>query len=128
MKKINNILLFALLACSCSLANAAAVQVWTCKMNDGKTAEDLDAASSAWLAATKSMKGAEKIKAFHEFPVATGAVGDGAFNFVVITPNFEDWGKVTEAYPDSASQKADVAWGEVASCDGSTLWASEEIE
>ena len=126
MKKITNILLFALLAGSCSLANAAAVHVWTCKLNDGKTTDDLDAVSSAWVAATKSMKGGEKIEAFHEFPVAA-TVGDG-FNFVVITPNFEDWGKVTQAYPGSASEKADEAWGEVATCSGSSLWASAKIE
>ena len=59
--------------------------------------------------------------------MATWELSPG-FNFVVITPNFEDWGKLTEAYPGSASQKADEAWGEVAECKGNSLWSSEKIE
>ena len=127
MKTISRILFVALFAGSFSLANAAAVQVWECQLNDGKTLEDLQAVSSAWLAATKGMEGGEGIEAFHEYPVAANA-GDGRFNFVVITPNFVDWGKLTEAYPGSASEKADEAWSEVASCTGNSLWASEKIE
>lgn len=73
------------------------------------------------------MEGGEGIKAFHEIPVAAYA-GDGGFNFVMIVPDFEVWGKLTEAYPGSASAKADEAWGEVATCKGNSLWASEEIK
>ncbi len=127
MKTITRILLVALFAGSMSLANAAAVHVWECSLNDGKTLDDLRGVSSAWLAATKSMAGGEEVKAFHEFPVAANTGGDG-FNFVMITPDFEAWGKLTEAYPGSAAQKADEAWGEVAECEGSSLWSSEEIE
>jgi hypothetical protein len=73
------------------------------------------------------MEGGEGIEAFHEYPVVTD-VGEGSFLFVVTTPDFEAWGKLTEAYPGSASQKADEAWGEVASCKGNSLWASEKIK
>ena len=127
MKSITRILLAALFAGSFSLANAATVQVWECQLNDGKTFDDLQAVSSAWLAATKGMEGGEGIEAFHNYPVAAYA-GDGGFTFVVIMPDFEAWGKLTEAYPGSASEKADEAWGEVAKCKGSSLWASEKIK
>jgi hypothetical protein len=127
MKSITRILFFALFMGSFSLANAAAVQVWKCELNDGKTFDDLQPLSSAWLAATKSMEGGEGIEAFHEYPVVTD-VGEGSFLFVVITPDFNAWGKLTEAYPGSAAQKADQAWREVASCKGNSLWASEEIK
>ena len=88
MKSITRILFFALFMGSFSLANAAAVQIWECELNDGKTSDDLQAVSSAWLAATKSMEGGEGIEAFHEFPVAANVSGD-RFNFVVITPGFD---------------------------------------
>jgi len=127
MKSITRILLSALFMGSFSLANAAAVQVWKCELNDGKTFDDLQPLSSAWLAATKSMEGGEGIEAYHEYPVVTD-VGNGAFLFVVITPDFDAWGKLTQAYPGSASEKADEAWGEVATCKGNFLWASEKIE
>ena len=53
MKSITRILLIALFAGTFSLANADTVQVWECQLNDGKTFDDLQAVSSAWLAATK---------------------------------------------------------------------------
>ena len=127
MKSITRILLFAIFIGSFSLAHAKSVEVWNCKLNDGKTFDDLNVVSSAWLAATKSMEGTEGIEAFHEYPVVTTA-GDGGFNFVVITPDLENWGKLAKAYPGSAAQKADEAWGEVASCKGNSLWASEKIK
>ena len=127
MKSITRILLVALFAGSFSLANAGTVQVWECQLNDGKTFDDLQAVSSAWLAATKGMEGGEGLEAYHNFPVAAFA-GDGGFNFVVVMPDFEAWGKLTDAYPGSASEKADQAWGEVASCKGNSLWTSEKIE
>ena len=127
MKTNTKILLFALFIGSCSLAHAKSVEVWSCKLNDGKTFDDLMVASSAWLAATKSMEGSEGIKAYHEYPVVTHA-GDGGFNFVVVLPDHEAWGKLTKAYPGSAAQKADEAWGEVATCKGNSLWASEKIK
>jgi hypothetical protein len=127
MKTSTKILLFAIFMGSCSLANAKSVEVWNCKLNDGKSFDDLMVVSSAWLAATKSMEGAEGIEAYHEYPAVANA-GDGGFNFVVILPDLEVWGKLAKAYPGSASQKADEAWGEVATCKGNSLWASEKIK
>jgi hypothetical protein len=127
MKTSTKILLFAIFMGSCSLANAKSVEVWNCKLNDGKSFADLMAVSSAWLAATKSMEGAEEIEAYHEYPVVTD-VADGGFNFVVILPDLELFGKLAQAYPGSASQKADEAWGEVATCSGNSLWSSEKVK
>ena len=127
MKTITNIILAVLLAGSFSLANASVVQAWKCSLNDGKTFEDLNVVSSAWLKATKSMEGAEGIEAYHNYPVAAYA-GNGGFNFIVIMPDFEVWGKLTDAYDGSAAQKADEAWGEVAECKGNSLWDSQKIE
>ena len=84
------------------------VQLWSCKLNDGKTSADLVAVSSAWLKAAKSMEGGEDAKAYLEFPMVANA-GDGDFTFVLVVP-------------DTA------AWGEVASCSSSSLWESAEIE
>ena len=127
MKSITRILLFAIFIGSCSLANAKSVEVWNCKLNDGKTFDDLSAVSSAWLAATKSMEGTEEIEAYHMYPAVTNA-GDGGFNFVVLLPDLGVWGKLAKAYPGSAAQKADEAWGEVATCKGNSLWTSELIK
>lgn len=127
MKKMTKLLIAAVLAGSFTLANADVVQVWKCQMNEGKTGAELDAASSAWMAAAKAHPGGEGIEAYHNFPIAAQA-GDGAFLFVVIQSDFEAWGKATEAYPGSAVAAADEAWSEVATCSGSSLWASEQVE
>jgi len=127
MKSITRILLFAIFIVSCSLAHAKSVEVWNCKLNDGKTSDDLMAVSSAWLAATKSMEGTEEIEVYHMYP-AVANTGDGVFNFVTILPDHEVWGKLAKAYPGSAAQKADESWSEVATCKGNSLWTSELIK
>ena len=127
MKSLIKFLIAALFAGSFSVANADVIEVWRCQLNDGKTAEDLNAASSAWLAAVKSMDGGAEVQAFHNFRVV-GNIGDDGFLFISITPDLAVWGNLAKAYPGSAAQKADVAWAEVAECEGNTLWASEEVK
>jgi len=127
MKTSTKILFFAIFIASCSLAHAGSVEVWNCKLNDGKTFDDLNGVSSAWLAATKSMEGTEEIETYHMYP-AVANTADGSFNFVVILPDLGVWGKLAKAYQGSASQKADEAWGEVATCKGNSLWVSELIK
>jgi hypothetical protein len=127
MNNIIRLLTATALSCACTLANADVIQVWNCKMHDGKTAADLQAVSSAWLAAAKQLPGNEKLEVWHNFPVAAN-VGDGGFSFVTITPDFQAWGKATEAYPGSGAEETDQAWEEVASCSGNSLWASEQVK
>jgi hypothetical protein len=103
------------------------VHLWNCKLNDGKNGADVVAASSAWLKAAKSMKGGKNLEAFVDFPVAANT-GDGGFNFVLIAPDIKTWGVFNNDYSDSPAAKADEAWAEVASCSGSSLWQSVEIE
>jgi len=105
----------------------SAVQVWACTLEDGKTPQDVEAVSSAWLKAAKGMKGGEKIKVYLEYPVAAD-VGGGSFTFVLVTPSFEEWGAFNGAYAGSAAAKADEDFGDVATCTSSYLWASTEVE
>jgi hypothetical protein len=127
MKITIKLLIAMVLSISFQLAHADVIQIWNCKLQEGKTDADLAAATRTWLAASKKLPGNKKLEVRHNFPVVAG-VGDGAFTFVTISPNFEDWGKAAQAYPGSESQKQDEAWAEIASCHGSSLWASEIIE
>ena len=103
------------------------VQLWSCKLNDGKTEADVVAASSVWLKAAKTNEGGEDIEAFVEFPIAADA-GDGDFTFVLVVADTKTWGAFNNDYPDSPAGEAEEAWGEVATCSASSLWASVEIE
>jgi hypothetical protein len=83
--------------------------------------------SSAWLAAAKGMKGGDKLKVFHDFPLAATA-GEGGFSFVMIAPDTDTWGAFMGGYENSAAAKADTGWNEVATCKGSSLWNSVKVE
>ncbi len=126
MKKITKWLLLPLLLGSFSAASADVVQVWTCTLNDGKSDADLAKVSSEWLAAAKGMKGGAEMKAFNESPMAATA-GPRGFNFVMVAPDPESWGAFMGGYEGSAASKADDAWNQVATCNGSTLWNSVEV-
>ena len=103
------------------------VQLWSCKLNDNKTTADLVAVSSVWLKAAKSMEGGKDLEAYLEFPIAADA-GGGDFTFVMVVADTKTWGVFNHDYPDSPAGEADEAWGEVATCSASSLWASVEIE
>ena len=103
------------------------VQLWSCKLNDGKTEADVVAASSVWLKAAKTNEGGEDIEAFVDFPIAADA-GDGDFTFVLVVADTKTWGVFNNDYLDSPAGEAEEAWGEVATCSASSLWASVEIE
>jgi len=107
-------------------AHADVVQVWECTLNDGKTPDDVMKASSAWLAAAKSMKGGAELKVYHEFPLAASP-GPGGFNFVMIAPDAESWGVFSGGYESSAASKADQDWDKAAKCSGSSLWNSTRV-
>lgn len=103
------------------------VQLWNCKLNDGKTQADLVAVSSAWAKAARSMDGGDGMEVHLEFPIAADA-GDGDFTFVMIVADTKAWGVFNNDYVDSPAGQADEAWGEVATCSDSSLWASVKIE
>jgi len=127
MKTMTKTIVALLILGSFTVANAGVVQVWECTLNEGKTSGDIMKASSAWLAAAKSMKGGEKLEVYHDFPIAADA-GSGRFNFVMIAPDPVNWGTFMGGYQDSAASKADEDWGEVADCSRSSLWNSVQVE
>jgi hypothetical protein len=103
------------------------VHLWSCKINEGKTGDDVVAASSAWLKAAKTNEGGEDIEVYVEFPIAADT-GDDDFTFVLVSADTKAWGVFYQDYPDSPAGKAEEAWSEVATCSVSSLWESVEIE
>ncbi len=103
------------------------VQIWSCKLNDGKTGADVVAASSVWLKAAKTNEGGEDIEAFVDFPIVADTEDDD-FTFVLVVADTKTWGVFNHDYFDSPAGEAEEAWGEVATCSASSLWAAVEIE
>lgn len=127
MRTMTKMIVAALLLGVFSCANAAVVQVWKCTAHQGKSDADLEKASSAWLAAAKSMKGGENLEVYHSYPMAADA-GQRGFEFVMLAPDAATWGTFWNDYDSSAAAKADAAWNDVASCSGSELWNSKAIQ
>ena len=96
-------------------------------MRDGKTNDDLVAVSEAWLKAAKSMDGGADVQVTLEFPIAADA-GDAKFSFVLMVDDTKTWGVFNNNYANSAAGQTEEAWGEVATCSKSSLWASVDIE
>ena len=108
-------------------AFADVIEVWSCKLNDGKTGADVVAASSVWLKAAKNNEGGEDAEASVSFPIVADAEG-GDFIFVFTVADTKTWGVFNNDYFDSPAGEAEEAWGEVATCSVSSLWESVEIE
>jgi len=106
------------------------LQIWSCKLNDEKTEDDLMKASSAWLKAAKGMDGGADINAFVSYAMFSNTPNteDGSFSFVLETPDLKSWAALFNDYPDNPVGKADEVWSEVATCSDSSLVASVQIE
>ena len=106
------------------------LQIWSCKLNDEKTEDDLMKASSAWLKIAKGMDGGADINAYIDYAIFSNTPNSeaGSFSFVLMTPDLKSWAALYNDYPDSPLGKAEEAWGEVATCSDSSLVSSVQIE
>lgn len=127
MNNMIRMILTVMLLGTFTCASADVVQIWECTLHDGKSGADLEKASSAWLAAARSMQGGSELKVYHEFPLAANA-GQGGFNFVLVAPDAATWGAFWNNYGGSAASKADADWDDVADCSGSSLWNSNTVK
>lgn len=123
--RIIAVMLLVLIAVPAHAANV--LHIWQCTVDEGKTMAEVDAVSLAWLKAAKGMKGGEGFDVYIDTPIAAQA-GEGRFDFVLIAPSFQSWGDFNEGYDGSAAQAADEAFGDVASCQGSSVWYSRKME
>ena len=106
------------------------LNIWSCKLNDEKTEDDLMKASSAWLKIAKGMDGGADINTFVDYAIFSNTPNseEGSFSFVLETPDLKSWAALFNDYPDSPLGKADEAWGEVATCSDNSLVSSVQIE
>ncbi len=106
------------------------LNIWSCKLNDEKTEDDLMKASSAWLKIAKGMDGGSDINAFVDYAIFSNTPNseEGSFSFVLMTPDLKSWAALFNDYPDNPLGKADEVWGEVATCSDSSLLSSVEVE
>ena len=124
MKKLMTILLASILLCASGLALADPVsEVWNCKLNEGKTAEDAQAVNGKWLAWARKVGGSDAITSSFATPV----VGDTGFLWVDTYPDLVTWAKVSEA-SNSDDYPMGGAFEEIQTCTGNRLWSGAETK
>ena len=125
--KLARVMMATVLVAIALPAWGAAVQVYDCEHDEEMNDDQIDALASEWLKAAKGMPGGENMKASLHFPVAAQA-GEIDFKFVIVFPNFEDWGKFTDAYEGSEAQLVDEKDGNNVDCVESKIWESYKVE
>ena len=127
MKTLIRLMIISLMMVVASPAYAEAIQIFNCEYEGDATEDDVFAMAGKWLAAAKTLKGGKNLQIFIRFPVAA-AVDDIDFKFVVVTPDFAEWGAFTDAYELSKLEEIDDELDKVADCDDASLWEGGEIK
>ena len=127
MKTFIRLMIISMLMLIASPAYSDAIQIFNCEYSGDATEDDVHAMASKWLAAAKATEGGENLKIVIRFPVAA-SVDDIDFKFVVVTPNFAEWGAFTDAYELSKLQEIDDELFKVADCNDASLWEGEEVK
>ena len=105
---------------------AQAVQMFACEVDDELTESQLEEQASKWLAAAKSVKGGENLKAFLHHPVAA-KMDKGDMVFVIVAPSIAEWGMFWDNFKNSAPDNLDKANTGVA-CPDSFLFEAVEVK
>ena len=127
MKTLIRLAIISLFMLMASPVYAEAIQIFNCQYDSDVTEEEFSAMAGKWLAAAKATKGGENIEIYIRFPVAA-SVDDIDFKFVLVTPDFSEWGAFTDAYELSKLQDIDDELEKVATCNDASLWEGREIK
>ena len=127
MKTFLRLMIISMLMLIAAPAYSDAIQIFNCEYEGDATEDDVHAMAGKWLAAAKATKGGENIEIYIRFPVAA-SVDDIDFKFVLVTPDFAEWGEFTDAYDLSKLQEIDDELEKIATCNDASLWEGSEIK
>jgi len=123
MKKVVPIVLLAAASLSTSTAFCAdtIVNAITCKVSEGKTLEDVQAANSKWLKWVRANVNQEIKSA-----VGTAVVGEqGGFMFADTYPDLATWAATNEALRTDEGKAIEALFDDVNDCTQNRLWRFE---
>jgi hypothetical protein len=123
MKAIVSSVLFtlALAVASSSVFADSVVNAYTCKLKEGKTKEELQAANSKWLKWVRANVNAEITSA-----VGTAVVGDqDMFLFADTYPDLTTWAATATALDSDAANELDDLFEDSSECSQNRLWKFE---
>jgi hypothetical protein len=127
MKTLIRLMIISMLMVVASPAYSEAIQIFNCEYIGEATEDDVFDMSAKWLAAAKTIKGGENLKAVIRFPVAA-SVDDIDFKFVLVSPSFAEWGAFTDAYEASKIAEIDDEFEKIADCNDASMWEGEIVK
>ena len=99
------------------------VAIWTCKLNEGKTPADVQAANAKWLKYVNANTEDGEIRSY----VLSTIVGDqGMFLYVDSFPGDEAWVAMRAAMKSEEGKALEKELDEVATCSSNSLYESEQ--
>ena len=127
MKKVITIMLASLIFSISGFALADPVtDVWTCTLDEGKTAEESQAAGKKWVAIVRKLTGNDEITSSW----VSAVVGDqGNFLWVDTYPSLEVWAAAQTAIADS-EEFAPIGeeLNETSTCSGNRLYRGVVVD
>jgi hypothetical protein len=97
------------------------VELWYCKVNDGKTMDDVKAANSKWVEhVNASVQGGD----IHSYILAPVVGKQGGFMYADSFPSIDAWKGARDAMKSEAGQAIDKALEEAADCSSNSLHQS----
>jgi len=123
MKKVVSTVVFSLsiaIASSSAFADSV-INVYTCKLKEGKTQEELQAANSKWLKWVRTNV-SDKI----ESSVGTPIVGQqNMFLFADTYPDLASWAATQTALDSDAADEIEDLFKDISECSENRLWKFE---
>ena len=111
--------------CSAGALAGAPVQVWDCLLKDGVDEAALLDHAAKWLEAARKVNGGENLQGHIFFPVAIPSSAFTDVKVVLHWPNFSEFGKFWDAYPESDAAELE---GKALECAGSAIWEEQPLK
>ena len=107
---------------SYSFAETTIVDVWQCKLNDGKTMKDAGALNDKWV---KFMNANVKDGGINSYDLAPRVGNQEGFMFVDVYPNMQSWAAGENVMENSEEGKALLKeFRALANCSSNSLYSS----
>lgn len=103
--------------------SAQVLHALQCEQDEETSDEKVEAITTEWLKAAKTIKGGENLRVRLNFPVAA-KVGEVDVVVLIVAPSFTEWGAFMDNYPGSAAEAVDEKYEDDMDCGNGTLWES----
>jgi hypothetical protein len=125
MKKFLILLVSILVSghCFAAAGDERIAEMWQCKLEEGKTMEELQANNSRWLTLTRKEAGSDDVRSY----ALQTIVGDIThFLFVDTYPNMAAWSAAKSAEDSEEGKAIEAAFDELMKCEKNRLYTSTE--